>query len=156
MHWAGGPGSSGKPQGEMDELVKKMSDPKTSPEERAKLASQVLELSQQAIEEMQNQANNAGAYAKEAQDDDAKFGFEQIGFAARGVSAEGTVKFASGVGLAVVEKGHEAKVHVKLLMAMEQGEAGIVGEEIDFGFLIAAQHDDIFENASGGFVGETC
>jgi hypothetical protein len=48
----------------MDELVKKMTDPNTSPEERAKLASRVQGLSPQAIEEMQNQANNAGGLQK--------------------------------------------------------------------------------------------
>jgi hypothetical protein len=60
-----------------------------------------------------------GAYKKEVRDDDAKFGFEPDRVAARGASAVGTMKFGSGVGLAVVEQGHEAKVHVKLLMAME-------------------------------------
>ncbi len=57
--------------------------------------------------------------------------------------------------LAVVEESHEAKVHVKLLVAMEESEAGVVGDEIDFGFLVATEHDDIFENASGGFASET-
>lgn len=32
-------------------------------------------------------------------------------------------------------------------MAVEEGEAGIVGEEIDFGFLVAAEHEDIFHYA---------
>ena len=34
---------------------------------------------------------------------------------------------------------------------MEQGEAGIVGNEIDFDFLVAPDHDDILQNSSGRF-----
>ena len=56
--------------------------------------------------------------------------------------------------LGVGEQGHEAKVHVELLVAVEEGEAAIVGEEFDFSFLVAAEHDDIFEDAGGGDTGD--
>ena len=52
----------------------------------------------------------------------------------------------SGIG----QQGHKAEVHVKLLVAVQEGEAGIVGQELDFSFLVATEHDDIFEDASGG------
>jgi hypothetical protein len=32
---------------------------------------------------------------------------------------------------------------MKLLAAVEQGETGIVGDKIDFRFLVASQHDDV-------------
>ncbi len=46
--------------------------------------------------------------------------------------------------LCVGEEGHEAEVHVELLVAMEESQAGIVGLEIDFYFLVAADHYYIF------------
>lgn len=58
--------------------------------------------------------------------------------------------------LDIVEEAHEAEVHVELLMAVEEGEAGIVGDEIDFGLLVAAEHDDIFADAGGGDAGDLC
>jgi hypothetical protein len=45
----------------------------------------------------------------------------------------------------IVEKRHEAEIHVKLLVAMEEGEARIVGREIDFDFLIAVQHHHVLQ-----------
>ena len=47
----------------------------------------------------------------------------------------------------VSEESHEAEVHVELLVAVEEREAGIVCLEIDFDFLIAIDHDNIFEYA---------
>src|ERR1700686_1068317 len=47
---------------------------------------------------------------------------------------------------AVIEQRHETKVHVQLLMAMEQREAGIIRREIHFDFLIAAHHDHVFHH----------
>jgi len=47
-------------------------------------------------------------------------------------------------GSAIVEQGHKSKIHVKLLVAVEQSEAGIVGDKIDFRFLVAAEHDKVF------------
>ena len=47
----------------------------------------------------------------------------------------------------VIEQGHEPEIHMKLLVAMEQRQARIVSDEIDFRFLIAPQHDDVFENS---------
>src|SRR5579872_4318614 len=49
-------------------------------------------------------------------------------------------------GLHVIEQGHEAEIHVQLLMTVEQGFARIVGHEIDFYLLIAAEHDDILDD----------
>jgi len=40
--------------------------------------------------------------------------------------------------LNVIKQGHEAEVHVELLVAVEEGEAGIIGDEIYCGLLIAA------------------
>src|ERR1700674_498456 len=50
----------------------------------------------------------------------------------------------------IVEQSHEPKVHVNLLMAVKQGQARIVGDEIDFRFLIASQHYNVFENSRSG------
>lgn len=41
------------------------------------------------------------------------------------------------VNLRVVEQRHKTKIHVQLLVTVEQGEAGVVGNEIDLDFLIA-------------------
>jgi hypothetical protein len=51
--------------------------------------------------------------------------------------------------LDVIEKGHEAKVHMELLMAMEQGEPGIVRRKVHFGFLIPSDHYDVLHHTSG-------
>jgi phosphoribosylanthranilate isomerase len=51
--------------------------------------------------------------------------------------------------LHVVEKRHETEVHVQLLVAVEESEAGIVGNEIDLALLIAAQHDHVLHDAGG-------
>ena len=56
--------------------------------------------------------------------------------------------------LCVGEEGHEAEVHVELLVAVEEGEAGIVSEEIDFGLLVAAKHKDIFHDTRGWDAGD--
>ena len=42
------------------------------------------------------------------------------------------------------------KVHVQLLVAMKKGQPRIVGNEIDFCFLITSQHEHIFEDSSLG------
>jgi len=44
----------------------------------------------------------------------------------------------------VIEQGHETEIHVQLLMAVKQGEAGIIGNEVDLDFLVSADHDHIF------------
>ncbi len=49
--------------------------------------------------------------------------------------------------LYVIKERHKTEVHVKLLMAMEQSQAWIVGGKIDLGFLIAADHHDVLHNA---------
>jgi hypothetical protein len=45
---------------------------------------------------------------------------------------------------------------VELLMAMEEGEARIVGDEVDLGFLVSAQHYDILHNPGSLPARETC
>jgi hypothetical protein len=47
--------------------------------------------------------------------------------------------------LNISEQGHEAEVHMQLLVAVKQGEAGIVRNEIDLGFLVSSHHHDIFD-----------
>src|SRR6476661_725665 len=47
-----------------------------------------------------------------------------------------TKGFANLMALDVVEQSHEAKIHVQLLMAMEQREAGVVRREINHDALI--------------------
>ena len=46
--------------------------------------------------------------------------------------------------LDIIEQRHEAEVHVKLLMAVEQGQTRIVSNEIHFCFLVASQHENVF------------
>ena len=46
--------------------------------------------------------------------------------------------------LGVGEEGHEAEVHVELLVAMEESQAGVVGEEVDVDLLVSADHHHIF------------
>src|SRR5262249_33621539 len=47
----------------------------------------------------------------------------------------------------VVEQEHEAKIHVQLLMAVEQRQSRMIGDEIEFDFLKAADHDHILNDA---------
>ena len=49
--------------------------------------------------------------------------------------------------LNIREQGHKAEVNVQLLVAVKQGEAGIVGNEVDLGFLVSAHHHDILEHS---------
>src|SRR5579872_2702006 len=51
-------------------------------------------------------------------------------------------------GSSIIEQRHEAEIHMKLLMAVKQSLAGIVGHEIDFHFLITAEHDHILDDAA--------
>jgi hypothetical protein len=44
----------------------------------------------------------------------------------------------------IVEKGHKTEIHVQLLMAVEQGEPWVVGNEIHGDFLVASDHEHIF------------
>ena len=45
----------------------------------------------------------------------------------------------------VVEQRYEPEIHVQLLVTTEQRQPRIVSNEVDFRFLIASQHDHIFE-----------
>jgi hypothetical protein len=48
---------------------------------------------------------------------------------------------------------HETIVHVQLLVAVKQRQAGIIGNKIDFHFLVASQHDHVLDHASGRLAG---
>ena len=63
-------------------------------------------------------------------------------------------RMESRPGSYVVEQSHEPKIHVQLLMAVEQREPRIVRRKIYFDFLISAQHHDILHHASGRLAGE--
>lgn len=52
--------------------------------------------------------------------------------------------------LDVVKQGHESKIHVELLVTVEQRHARIVGGEVDGGFLVSAQHHHVFHNSGRG------
>lgn len=49
----------------------------------------------------------------------------------------------------VIEQRHKTKIHMKLLMAVEQSQAGIVGHKIDLGLLVTAEHDNILDDTVG-------
>ena len=56
--------------------------------------------------------------------------------------------------LDVIEERHEAEVHVQLLVAVEEREAGVVSGEDDLGLLVATYHDDILKDAGSGLSGD--
>ena len=45
---------------------------------------------------------------------------------------------------------------MKLLVAMEESETRIIGDEVDLSFLITADHDDVFDNSGSRPARETC
>ena len=47
----------------------------------------------------------------------------------------------------VIEKCHEAEVHVQLLVTVKECQPWVVRDEVDFGFLVATQHHDIFQDS---------
>ena len=51
--------------------------------------------------------------------------------------------------LSVLKEDHKTEVHMQLLMAMEQCEARIVGDKLDFHVLISSEHCDVFHDAGG-------
>jgi hypothetical protein len=48
----------------------------------------------------------------------------------------------------VVEKCHEPKVHVQLLMAVKERHSRIIGDEVEFDLLEATKHHDV-QDAGG-------
>jgi hypothetical protein len=50
-------------------------------------------------------------------------------------------------GLRVAEEGHEAEVHVDLIVAMEESGAGVVGGEVDLGGGVGGDDEDVLEQA---------
>jgi len=61
-----------------------------------------------------------------------------------------SAKTFSWQALDVIEQSHETEIHMKLLMTVKERQAGIVGSEINFDLLIAADHEDILENTGSG------
>jgi len=45
---------------------------------------------------------------------------------------------------------------MKLLVAMEECESRIIGDEVDLSFLIPADHHDVFDNSGSRPAGEIC
>src|SRR6266849_5755568 len=52
---------------------------------------------------------------------------------------------SSPISLHIIEERHKAEVHVQLLVAVEEREAGVIRNKIYFGFLVASEHHDIFQ-----------
>ena len=48
----------------------------------------------------------------------------------------------------VGEELHEAIIHVQLLMTVEEGRPGIVGQEVDIDGVVARQTDGVFQDAA--------
>src|SRR5690349_6105980 len=55
--------------------------------------------------------------------------------------------------LGIIEQRHQTVIHMELLMAMKQRASRIVGYEIEFDLLVAAQHYHILDDARGRFPG---
>jgi hypothetical protein len=51
--------------------------------------------------------------------------------------------------LAAIEERHETKVHVDLLVTVEQRQPGGVRRELHFHDLIAVQHRDVLDHTTG-------
>ncbi len=49
--------------------------------------------------------------------------------------------------LDVIKQCHKTEVHVKLLMAVEEGHSWIIGDKVDLSLLIAAEHDYVLHQA---------
>src|SRR5215472_9164348 len=71
-----------------------------------------------------------------------------------GISCPGNKRAAERLISRVIKQRHETKVHVQLLMAMEESKARIVSYEIDFMLLIATQHYDVLDDSRRFCTGE--
>src|ERR1022692_763241 len=58
--------------------------------------------------------------------------------------------------LGIIEQCHEAKVHVKLHMAMEQSQPGVICNKINLHFLKTAQHSDILYDTGSMLASNLC
>jgi hypothetical protein len=56
----------------------------------------------------------------------------------------------------VVEQCHKPEVHVELLVAMEERQPRIIRDKVDLSFLIASEHDDIFEDSRRRLAEDFC
>src|SRR6266487_3603267 len=50
--------------------------------------------------------------------------------------------------LYIVEERHETVVHVQLLVTVEEGQPRIISNKVYLGFLVSAQHQNIFQDSS--------
>src|SRR5438132_7858731 len=50
--------------------------------------------------------------------------------------------------LYIVEERHESVVHMQLLVTVEKRQPRIVSNEVHLGFLVSAQHHNIFQDSS--------
>ena len=57
-------------------------------------------------------------------------------------------------GYAIAEEGFEAVVHVGLDVAVEEGEAGLVGGKLDGRAAVKWDDDDVLDDAGGGLAVE--
>ena len=61
---------------------------------------------------------------------------------------------ASVTSFRVLKERHKAKIHVQLLVAVEQGWTRIIGEEIDLHLAAGRNNDDILHYPGARFAGE--
>src|SRR5882724_1479541 len=62
----------------------------------------------------------------------------------------------SRLDLYIVEKRHETVVHVQLLVTVEKRQTRIISDKVYLGFLVSAQHHNIFQDSSGRLSGQAC
>src|ERR1039458_258906 len=60
----------------------------------------------------------------------------------------------AALALCVLEERHKAEVHVQLLVAVEERQSGIIGDEIELEFLKAAQHHHVLDHTGGRLTGD--
>ena len=56
----------------------------------------------------------------------------------------------------VVKQRHESKIHVELLVAVEQGSTRVVRHKIKLQLLKSAEHHDILQDTESGFAADAC
>jgi hypothetical protein len=54
----------------------------------------------------------------------------------------------------VVEQKHESKIHVQLLVTMEQRQSWMVSDEVEFNLLETTEHHDVFDDAGRRFAAD--
>src|SRR5882724_2444518 len=56
--------------------------------------------------------------------------------------------------LYIIEERHEPVVHMQLLVTVEEGQPRIISNKVYLGFLVSAQHHNIFQDSSGRLSGQ--